>query len=145
MGIPSQAHVKKQALYFGCFDSGHYLHSGQGRRTIDGKRDIPGFPWSMGDLDTGLLKNGKRLDIYDGRVFWTCGGSGDFWYAFFWWDRSGDARGNSCSGFYVRGFDWPMIQQAFDFACVEWPTVIGRQKRTLVLQSPFPPKREKAS
>ena len=122
----------KTALYFGCLDGpGHYLHFA-GRRTL-APEDVPGFPWSIGLLDTGLLKNGKHADIYDGKVFWTCGGSTSFWYAFFWWDRSVDTRGGSNSGFYVRGFGWPEAQDAFNFACEIFPKIISRQKYPLIL------------
>lgn len=88
-------------------------------------------------MDGGLLKNGERPDVYDGKVYWTCGGTPEmaFWYAFYWWDRSADARGASNSGFYVRGFGWPEAQEAFDYACQQFPWVIARQKHLLVLQS----------
>src|SRR5512143_3294197 len=96
----------KRALYFGCADScGHYLHGfDHFRRSLDPQRDCPGFPWTIEHLDTGLLKNGKIPDSPDGRVHWTCGGRPSLWHAFFWWDRSGDKRGASNSGFYVEGF-----------------------------------------
>lgn len=126
----------KLALYFGCWQRpGHYLHRRGGRTIWDAKRDLPGFPWSDGLMDSGLLKNGKRRDIYDGKVFWTCGGSA-FWYAFFWWDNSVDERGASNSGFYVRGFGWPEAQSAFDYACAEFPEVVSRQMHPLILQNP---------
>ncbi len=129
----------KLALYFGCWESaGHFLHRPGGRAIYDAQREVQGFPWSDGLMDTGLLKNGKRRDTYDGKVFWTCGGS-PFWYAFFWWDRSVDERGASNSGFYVRGFGWPEAQAAFDYACAEFPKVVSRQKHPLVLQNLNPP------
>ena len=82
----------KKALYFGCWQRpGHYLHRVGGATVYDPRETLPGFPWTMGLLDGGLLKNGGRSDVYDGRVFWTCGGS-SFWYAFFWWDNSVDRR-----------------------------------------------------
>lgn len=123
------------ALYFGCLGRiGHCLYDGNGRTIYDVQRDYAGFSWSEPLLDTGLLKNGNHPDIYDGKVFWTCGGATAFWYAFFWWDRSVDTRGNSNSGFYVRGFGWPEAQNAFDFACAEFPRVVRRQGYPLVLQ-----------
>lgn len=126
----------KLALYWGCWDqSGHYLHNIRGATIWNPRHDIPGFPWSEPLLDTGLLKNGKHPDIYNGKVFWTCGGS-PFWYAFFWWDNSVDHRGASNSGLYVRGFDWPERQAAFDYGCSEFPKVVARQKHPLVLQAP---------
>jgi len=51
-----------------------------------------------------------------GKFFWTCGGK-LLWFAFFWWDRSGDARSNSNSGFYVKGFEFHQKQEAFEHAC----------------------------
>lgn len=130
--------LDKLALYFGCWHRvGHYMHWPNGGVIWDAKRDLPGFPWSTGLIDGGLLKNGKRADVYDGKVFWTCGGS-PFWYAFYWWDNSVDRRKNSNSGFYVRGFGWPKAQSAFDYACAEFPKVIGRQRQPLVLQVPRP-------
>lgn len=133
----------KLALYFGCWDRpGHYLHAPKGRTIWDAQRNVPGFPWSGGLMDTGLLKNGEHPDVCDGKVFWTCGGLA-FWYAFFWWDRSVDGRGAGNSGFYVRGFGWPEAQQAFDYACAEFPTVASRQKYPLILQNPEPPKQIK--
>ncbi len=88
-------------------------------------------------MDAGLLKNGKRPDVCDGKVFWTCGGT-TLWYAFFWWDRSVDRRGACNSGFYVRGFGWPEAQAAFDYACAEFPNVVARQRHPLILQDPKP-------
>lgn len=124
----------KQALYFGCWDRpGHYLHRPNGQTIYAPKEEFPGFPWTTGLMDATLLKNGKHPDIYDGKVFWTCGGT-TFWYAFFWWDNSVDGRGNSNSGFYVRGFGRREPQEAFDYACSIFPQVVARQKPTLVLQ-----------
>lgn len=85
-------------------------------------------------MDTGLLKNGEVLDTPTGKVYWTCGGKDAFWYAFYWWDRSVDSRGNSNSGFYVRGFGWPCAQEAFDYACSAFPAIVTRQKFPLVVQ-----------
>jgi hypothetical protein len=86
-------------------------------------------------LDGGLLRNRKVPDCPDGKVYWTCGG-GPLWIAFTWWDRSGDERGASNSGFYVQGFDPRVsLQAAFDYACAQWPDVTGRQLFPLVLSS----------
>jgi hypothetical protein len=123
----------RMALYFGCWsDLGHYLHYVGSRHLYDDKP--PDLPWDDGLMDTGLLKNGKVLDVPDGRVFWTAGGAKAFWYAFYWWDRSVDTRGASNSGFYVRGFGWPDARAAFDYACAQFPHVVERQKYPLVLQ-----------
>lgn len=122
------------ALYFGCWDGpGHYLHDVKGRHVYP--EDVPGrLPWHMGLMDGDLLKNRKVPDLPDGRVFWTCGGATAFWYAFYWWDRSVDTRGACNSGFYVRGFGWPEEDDAFAYACDQFPRVVARQKFPLVLQ-----------
>lgn len=131
--------VQRRALYFGCWlNAGHYLHAAGGRHIDERKLRAEGFPWNMGHLDTGLLKNGKHPDRCDGKVFWTCGGKPDLWFAFFWWDRSVDSRAGSNSGFYVRGFEFPHAQAAFDYACTAFPSVITRQKFPLILQDKLP-------
>jgi hypothetical protein len=124
----------KKALYFGCWNSpGHYLHDVRGRHLYsDRPKDLP---WDESIMDGTLLNNGKIADIPDGKVYWTCGGSDAFWYAFYWWDRSVDRRGACNSGFYVRGFGLPEAQAAFDWACSEFPHVVERQKHPLVLQN----------
>lgn len=132
----------KLALYFGCLGGlGHYLHQPNGGTIWEAQQKIEGFPWSSALMDTGLLKNGKRPDIYDGKVYWTAGGL-SFWYAFFWWDRSVDSRGASNSGFYVRGFGWLEAPDAFDYACGVFPRVVARQHQPLILQAPNPAPRE---
>lgn len=122
------------ALFFGADPMGHYLHHPNGRKLWESDRP-QGFPWTDGLMDGGLLKNGKRPDVYDGKVYWTCGGTA-FWYAFFWWDRSGDSRGASNSGFYVRGFGWPEAEAAFAYASEVFPHIVKRQKHPLILQEP---------
>ena len=82
---------------------------------------------------TGLLNNGKHPDVYDGKVFWTCGGS-PLWLAFFWWDNSVDKRNNSNAGFYVQGFGHTEPQTAFDYACTLFPHIVARQRQPLILQ-----------
>lgn len=125
--------VEKMALYFGCRDTaGHYLQSE--KETLWETSRVPGFPWTLGHLDGGLLRNGQHPDVYDGKVFWTCGGS-PLWLAFVWWDNSIDRRGASNSGFYVRGFiDVASRQAALDYAGTIFPKVIARQRQPLVLQ-----------
>jgi hypothetical protein len=134
----------KRALYFGCLGgTGHYLHDADERKIWDMAR-VPGFPWTLGHLDTGLLTNGRRPDVYDGKVFWTCGGT-PLWLAFFWWDRSVDHRGASNSGFYVQGFDHEHAQDAFEYACAAFPQVVARQRHPLALQgNPSAPARLRA-
>jgi hypothetical protein len=87
-------------------------------------------------MDGGLLMNGKRADVPDGRVFWTCGGKSidEMWYAFYWWDRSVDTRGACNSGFYVYGFKRDEAEAAFEYGCKAFPHVVARQKYPLVLQ-----------
>ena len=128
---------KHRALYFGCLDTsrgGHYLHNdGSGyNKSSDPKKTYPDFPWEIGHLDGQLLKNGKVPDRPTGQVSWTCGGKPNLWFAFYWWDRTGDSRPNSNSGFYVRGFEigeekelclMSSKQNLFEFT-VEWLSAI---------------------
>jgi hypothetical protein len=134
--------VAKRALYFGCRgrdEPGHYLQDGS--KTIwDPSTECL---WSLGLMDGGLLKNGRHRDVDDGKVWWTCGGRTDLWYAFVWWDNSGDRRPGSNSGFYVCGFGPEILSPetakensklAFRYACESYPAVIARQRHPLVLQ-----------
>lgn len=133
---------KKRALYFGCRNKnepGHYLQEGY-KTMYDPPAEIA-F-WSN-VMDGTLLQNGRHPDVIDGRVWWTCGGQPDLWYAFFWWDRSGDSRSNSNSGFYVGGFAPEVLtpetatanaELAFRYACEAYPYVVSRQRFPLVLQ-----------
>jgi hypothetical protein len=124
----------KLALYFGCWDGpGHFLRDADGRNT-ERRRAPEDLPWTIELMDAGLLRNGKHLDVPDGRVWWTCGGAKAFWYAFYWWDRSVDQRGACNSGLYVRGFGWPESKGAFDYGCATFPHVVARQKFPLILQ-----------
>lgn len=126
--------IRKEAYYFGCITkgkaSGHYLYNVNGNSIRDPRSH--GLAWSLDMMDGGLLKNGKHPDIYDGKVF--CVPATEKRIAFFWWDRSGDPRGASNSGFYVKGFDWNDRQSAFNFACKKFPQVEERQKHPLTLQ-----------
>jgi hypothetical protein len=129
--------VIKRAFYFGCYRSngpkGHYLRGAFGEVQLE---KIPGFPWTIGNLDTGLLDNGKHPDVINGNVYWTVGKNlvdGGYWYAFFWWDRTGDSRPNSNSGFYVSGFGWPEKEAAFAYACEVFPEIVTRQPFPLKL------------
>lgn len=125
----------KTALYFGCWDRpGHFLHEKSGAHVYRQDQQYPSLFWTPPLMDSGLLRNGEVPDLPDGRVFWTCGGNIEFWYAFYWWDRSVDKRGACNSGFYVRGFGWPQAEDAFAFACAEFPRVVQRQIYPLVLQ-----------
>lgn len=129
--------TEKMALYFGCRDDGpgHYFQSA--RETLWETSSVSGFPWTLRNLDGGLLTNGRHPDVYDGKVFWTCGGT-PLWLAFVWWDNSVDHRGASNSGFYVRGFDIAERQAALDYACSIFPKVVARQRCQLILQSKEP-------
>jgi len=136
----------KCAFYFGCRDAnepGHYLQLGH--KTI--WQTPPEIAFWDGVMDGGLLKNGQRSDVCDGKVYWTCGGRPDFWYAFYWWDRSGDRRPGSNSGFYVGGFGPENLTRetarenaklAFEHARAAYPWVIERQRHPLVLQNHAP-------
>lgn len=129
----------KLVYYFGYVPGhGHGLRApGQERRSFrDQELKDVGFPWDQNWIDGSLLKNGKVPDQPDGRVFWTGGGKPNFWFAFYWWDRSGDKRGASNTGLYVRGFEPKREQapEAFKYACEVWPDVVKRQHHPLVLQ-----------
>lgn len=133
----------KRALYFGCRganEPGHYLQ--EGRNTIWDPPPEISF-WHLGLMDGGLLNNGRHPDVEDGKVWWTCGCRHDLWFAFFWWDNSGDRRRASNSGFYVGGFAPEVLtpesaragaRLAFEYACSVYPEVIARQRHPLVLQ-----------
>lgn len=124
--------IDRLALYFGCRDTpGHFLQNTT--QTIY-EPSRAGCPWSLGLMDGGLLNNGRHPDVYDGKVFWTCGGRPVLWLAFVWWDNSVDRRGASNSGFYVRGFEIKERQAALDYAGEQFPRVIARQKFPLALQ-----------
>ena len=132
--IASGQRLGKLALYFGCWERpGHFLHDTSGYHVQAEK--YQGLHWGEGLMDTGLLRNGKIPDQPNGKVYWTCGGKDAFWYAFYWWDRSVDTRGQCNSGFYVRGFGWPESEEAFQYACEQFPSVVRRQKFPLVLQA----------
>lgn len=125
----------KKALYFGAWSPrrlGHFLYEPNGMTAR--REDYPDLYWSDALMDGGLLTNGRVPDKPDGRVFYTVGGAEALWYAFYWWDRSGDSRGNSNSGFYVRGFGWPAYSFAFDYACTQFPSIVARQPYPLVVQ-----------
>ncbi len=123
-------------LYFGVKPgdrAGHFLWTVGGSTVYPPDPKAPGFPWRFEHLDGGLLGNRQVPDVVDGRVHWTCGAR-PAWIAFFWWDRSGDARGASNSGFYVSGFDpTTELKEAFEFACSAWPAVVARQAKPLVI------------
>jgi hypothetical protein len=130
---------KKLAVYFGRIGpTGHCLH---GIRSSWKTPDA--FPWPLPYLDGGFLEENNIPDRVTGNVFWTAREATDktsLWFGFAWWDRSGDSRGNSNSGFYVR---WPeavsvddifvVAQQAFAHACEMWPEVVSRQEFPLQL------------
>lgn len=140
--------VEKLAIYFGYGRGGHFLRFKNGYATLDTSQ-VPGLPWSIELMNTGLLKNRQVPDQPDGRVHMVCGGN-PLWFAFVWWDRSGDKRPGSNSGFYVRGFahDYkpgmgrtaaraiiiPESVKAFEYAQSIWPAVTERQRFPLVLQ-----------
>jgi len=129
----SRESAVRRALYFGCWGGlEHFLRD----KTRQLHMTPPeGCPWDLRLMDGGLLKNGKVRDVYDGRVFWTCGGRDAMWFAFFWWDNSVDQRGASNSGFYVSGFKSGEAAKAFEFACGEFPEIVARQHCLLVLQT----------
>lgn len=116
-----------RAHYFG-FErfSGHFFQTKDGKSSLSGCQVDSDFIESWDALiDGGLLRNGRVPDQPDGRV--KCVPAKGPWIAFVWWDRSGDKRGASNSGFYVHGFEWEDRQAAFEFACAQWPDVVARQ------------------
>ncbi|OHD23867.1 MAG: hypothetical protein A2Y38_17410 [Spirochaetes bacterium GWB1_59_5] len=127
----------KQAFYFGWTapHTGHFLRATDGRSTL--YPQAFGLPWSIGMLDGGLLKKSGEPERVTGRVrsMPTKAPYSDapVWWAFYWWDRSGDSRPASNSGFYVVGFSFEEQLAALSFAYAEWPDVVLRQKHTLVL------------
>lgn len=129
----------RRAFYFGAREEpGHFLWPAQGYDIGEADRAAAGIPWTMPQMDTTLLKNRKIADIETGEVHWTC--ASPDWFAFFWWDRGGDERSNSNSGFYVQGFALPSspttngeIRDAFEFAVQQFPDVVVRQKFPLKL------------
>lgn len=127
--------MTQRAFYFGCYgNTGHHLRGFGSRRTLcDPIRQICGFPLVLPELDGALLKARGVPDEYDGRVYWQTSENGK-WLAFVWWDRSGDSRPGSNSGFYVIGFTALELQAAFDFACAQWAEVVARQTVPLVLE-----------
>jgi hypothetical protein len=125
--------AKQAAYYFGCMGQpGHYMHMPNGSRAR--YDSIEGMPWNLRLWDGTLLHNGRIPDQETGKVYFTCGGITDNWFAFFWWDNSVDNRPGSNSGFYVSGFGQDEQQAAFDFACQQWPKVVKRQRHPLSLQ-----------
>lgn len=126
--------IVRIALYFG------YLGAGRGHGLIDPMQrtwhpgKIPGFPWTEQMIDSGILTSRRIQDLPDGRVFTGIGGINVLWRYFCWWDRSGDHRGSSNSGFYTRGFMASQVREAFEYACTQWPDVVGRQLHKLDLQ-----------
>lgn len=137
----------KLALYFGCFnDIGHYLHTLDGRRHLDTEKACPGLPWSGIELDGGLLRSRHHPDVYDGRLevatahdLSVSAPADSCWHGFFWWDRSVDTRGASCSAIVVRGFAARDFAEAFAYARTVWPKVFARQTVTLVFPSRLGP------
>ena len=130
--------TKLTAVYFGYIENhGHGLRTSNLPywKRPDPKEIVPRFHWEYKHLDCGLLRNGNHQDIYDGKVFWTVSTE---WYAFMWWDRSGDNRGASNSGLYLHGLetsaDPAMVKAAWAAVQTFFPDVIKRQTVPLVLQ-----------
>jgi len=125
-----------KAYYFGCILSpGHFLWDKELRKVR--YTDLLSIPWKENEMDTALLKGLSVKDVCDGKVFSVAHGSildAPFWFAFVWWDRSVDHRGNSNSGFYVYGFMHNEKKKAFNFARKQFPSVVDRQLIPLELQ-----------
>ena len=131
---------KAAAYYFGLLGPyGHFLHGVDAKVIWHPERTIEHFPdaW-LRLMDTGLLRNAKLPDEITGIVKWTC--AAPDWNAFVWWDRSGDSRPGSNSGFYVSGFPSTDIastlqaaRNSFDFACEQFPQIVARQAKPFIL------------
>ena len=125
-----------RAFYFGCrgaLTPGHYLQGADGRTIHWIDRDAAFIPESWRRLiDGGLLSNGKVPDRETGVC--SCVPARPQWIAFVWWDRSGDERPGSNSGFYVEGFDYKDRVAALIFAQEQFPGVIARQRFPLVIR-----------
>jgi hypothetical protein len=120
-----------RALYFGsAFGAGHHLYSPDSPRARS-PSEFPGFPWNYAHLDAGLLQLMGKPDVCDGAVASVARGA---WWAFVWWDRSGDPRAGSNSGLYVRGFGEGEGREAFAHARLAFPGVVGRQPFALRLE-----------
>lgn len=129
--------MDRRAFYTGCLhDIGHYFWLNSRKSVLyadEIMREVPDFIRIWADKwDGGLLQNGKRPDVYDGKVF-AVPAKGP-WTALVWWDNSIDKRGASNSGFYVFGFEWEERTAALAFAQEKWPSVAQRQRQPLVLQ-----------
>lgn len=120
-----------RALYFGFANKGsggHHLRDTSLYPIHHGKHP-ESCPWTENYMDGGLLTDNNIQDVWDGKVYHF---ARDGWHAFVWWDRSGDERRNSNSGFYVSGVDETDI--AFEFAEEEYPEIIERQKFDLRIE-----------
>ncbi len=121
--------------YFGCWDNtGHHMHDIHGKTVYHQRELPPSFPWDINFCDSGLLTNGKKPDIYNGKVYWVSGGRETFWYAFVWWDNSVDRRPGSNSGIYVPFQSLGKQDDMLLVAKKSFPHVIQRQRQPLILR-----------
>ena len=121
----------KEVYYFGVLrNTGHHLW--HPTKFHINPNYIPDFLWSLSDLDGGLLEKIQAFDRYDGRVYWA---RQQDWFMFLWWDRSGDKRSQSNSGFYVKGFNTNQYVAAFQYASDKFYEIIKRQSINLTLQN----------
>jgi hypothetical protein len=114
--------------FFGCYESGHFLYRRGGQLGASIEMELPeGCPWSIDDFDAGMLTGwdpyAKRSEVQGKAALGHLHG----WAYLSFWDRSGDKRGNSNSGFLVNAeltFDdivvlskkaFPEIWDRFDF------------------------------
>lgn len=125
--------MTKEVFYFGYKTRGHHLYHENAQMRIVDCLNVRGFPWDD-IIDAGLLEAWNVADRPDGRVHWIQDEK-SLWYAFCWWDRSGDTRPNSNSGFYVKGFNKGERTPAFIHACSKFPEIVSRQKFNLKLQN----------
>ena len=131
--------MSRAAYYFGCWHNlGHNFHDQAGQyitlKQSNKPIGMPDYWWENIDSKKSLLRNGRIPDQSTGKVYWTCGGITEYWYAFYWWDNSVDDRPGSHSGFYVKGYPNQHAQEAFEYAKRMFPRIVERQLFPLVLQ-----------
>lgn len=124
--------MSNEVYFHGCLGSGHHMFPEPGKPSVNFLYQIKNFPWSGSDLDGGILEDAGVRDIPDGRVRWLYRRG---WFCFIWWDRSGDGRQGSNSGFYVNGFNENQYVAAYQYACSKFPKVVTRQQKTLILSN----------
>jgi hypothetical protein len=105
--------------YYGYVDGGHFLYTETLRYNPKLKRDVP---FSGSELDSSILSS-REYEQYQPQGYGIISYQRDWTYLAFW-DRTGDDRGNSHSGFMVRGI-WS-FDQMINMAKEKFPTIFER-------------------